>query len=176
MRLREVIETLNKMRSDGVIDRYAIGGAVGASFYIEPASTLDVDIFIELHTQTDSLIIDLSPIYEYLERHGGVKEREYIVVADTPIQFLMPQANSLSEEALANAVEMDVEDLKTTVFTAEHLAAVALQTGRAKDKSRILQFIEAGALDMDRFEEIVCRNGLTAQWERFEKTFLADET
>jgi hypothetical protein len=33
------------MQSDGVIERYAIGGAVGATFYLEPIATLDVDIF-----------------------------------------------------------------------------------------------------------------------------------
>jgi len=47
------------------------------------------------------------------------------------------------------------------VFTAEHLAAVALQTGRAKDKARLLQFIEAGVLDSDRFQAILTRHGLT---------------
>ncbi|MFA6691868.1 MAG: hypothetical protein WCR98_07815 [Saccharofermentanales bacterium] len=47
MRIREVIEIVNRMEEDGVISSYAIGGAVGATFYIEPASTMDVDIFIQ---------------------------------------------------------------------------------------------------------------------------------
>src|SRR5437016_11557831 len=126
MRLREVIEVLNQMRSDGIIDRYAIGGAVAATFYLEPVATLDVDVFVELHGQAESLIIDLRPIYEYLEKKGGVKEREYIVFADTPIQFLMPETNSLTNEALAEAIEKDVDDLTARVFTAEHVAAIAL--------------------------------------------------
>ena len=45
MNIREVIATINQMQSDGVIERYAIGGAVGATFYLEPIATLDVDIF-----------------------------------------------------------------------------------------------------------------------------------
>ena len=40
------------------------------------------------------------------------------------------------EEALADAVTVDVDGTPARVFTAEHLAAVALQTGRAKDKAR----------------------------------------
>lgn len=33
---------------------------------------------------------------------------------------------------------------KARVFSAEHLAAVCLQTGRAKDRARLLQLIEPG--------------------------------
>ncbi len=35
-------------------------------------------------------------------------------------------------------------------MTAEHLAALALNTGRAKDFAEILQFIEAGVLETNR--------------------------
>ncbi len=175
MRLREVIEILNQMRSDDVIDRYAIGGAVGATFYLEPVATLDVDVFIELHAQAESLIFDPSSIYEYLELRGGVKENEYIVYADTPIQFLVPEPNSLTEEALAGAVEKEVDELTAQVFTAEHVAAIALQTNRAKDKTRLAQFIEEGAVDMERFLEIVKRHDLVARWDQFQRTILGDE-
>lgn len=174
MRLREVIEVLNQMRSDGVIDRYAIGGAVAATFYLEPVATLDVDVFIELHAQATSLIIDLSSIYEYLEKKGGVKEREYIVFADTPIQFLMPETNSLTSEALTDAGEKDIDGLTARVFTAEHVAAIALQTGRAKDKTRVAQFIEESALDMPRFQQILARHHLVERWQQFERQFLAE--
>jgi hypothetical protein len=44
MNIREVILTINQMQADGVVDRYAIGGAVGATFYLEPVATLDVDV------------------------------------------------------------------------------------------------------------------------------------
>jgi hypothetical protein len=43
--IRQVIATISQMQADGVIERYAIGGAVGATFYIEPIATLDVDVF-----------------------------------------------------------------------------------------------------------------------------------
>jgi len=42
----------------------------------------------------------------------------------------------------------------------------------AKDKARLLQFIEAGALDPARFQDIITRHGLKAAWQRFEKQFL----
>lgn len=43
MSISQIIALVNQMESDGVIERYAIGGAVGATFYLEPVSTLDVD-------------------------------------------------------------------------------------------------------------------------------------
>ena len=38
MKIQDVIVMLNQMEHDGVIKRYAIGGAVGATFYLEPVS------------------------------------------------------------------------------------------------------------------------------------------
>ena len=52
------------------------------------------------------------------------------------MQFL-PAANPLVREALEQAVEKEVTNISARVFTAEHLAAIALQTGRAKDKARV---------------------------------------
>jgi hypothetical protein len=45
MKLAEVFVVVNRMQADGVIDRYALGGAVAAAFYLEPVATIDVDIF-----------------------------------------------------------------------------------------------------------------------------------
>lgn len=173
MRLREVIEVLNQMQTDGVIDRYAIGGAVGATFYLEPVATLDVDVFVAFHSEPGHLLVSPQPILDYLKARGGTIEGEYIVVGGWPVQFL-PPTGPLAEEALAQAVETDVEGTTARVFTAEHLAAVALQTGRAKDKTRLLQFIESGALDAARFESILGRHGLAEEWQKFQRQFLSD--
>ncbi|PYJ51282.1 MAG: hypothetical protein DME87_03925, partial [Verrucomicrobia bacterium] len=70
MRIREVIETINRMQADGIIDRYAIGGAVGATFYLEPVSTLDVDIFIAFRAQPQDSLISLEPVFDYLKARG----------------------------------------------------------------------------------------------------------
>ena len=60
------------------------------------------------------------------------------------------------------------------MFTAEHLAGMALETGRAKDKARLLQFVEAGVLDAKRFKEILARHSLVDRWQQFEQQFLKD--
>ncbi len=171
MKIEEVIRTVNQMKADDVIANYAIGGAVGATFYLEPVSTLDVDIFIEVHAMAGSSIISLDPIFSYLREHACKMEGEYVIISGWPVQFL-PPTGPLIEEALARAVEVDVQGIPARVFTAEHLGAIALQTGRAKDKARLLQFIEARALDRSGFEEIISRYGLAYQWQKFQQQFL----
>ena len=57
-------------------------------------------------------------------------------------------------------------------MTGEHLVAIALQTGRAKDFSRILQFVESGVLDAGQLDLILTRHGLLAKREQFGNKFL----
>lgn len=71
-------------------------------------------------------------------------------------------------------METELEGVRIWVMTAEHLTSIALQTGRAKDFSRILQFIESGTLDADRLDQILGRHGLLAKWEQFGHKFLED--
>jgi hypothetical protein len=161
------------MQRDGVIRKYAIGGAVGATFYLAPAATVDLDIFVVLPLTTKHMLVSLSPIYEFLKSRGGIEQDEYIVVGDWPVQFL-PISNRLEAEAVERAARTDVEGVPTRVMSAEHLVAIALNTGRAKDHSRILQFLEQKAVDRDRLQEVVDRHGLSAKWSQFEQRFLKD--
>jgi hypothetical protein len=171
MKIQDVIGMLNQMERDGVIERYAIGGAVGATFYLEPVSTLDVDVFVAFKPRPESMIASPAPIFDYLKRFGCKMEGEYIVISGWPVQFL-PASGPLLEDALENAIEIDVESVPARVLTAEYLAAVALQTGRAKDKARVLQFVEARALDRAIFEELLERHQLTEKWRSFQRQFL----
>jgi hypothetical protein len=169
--VKATIESINEMQADGIIGKYAIGGAVGATFYLEPAATLDVDIFVILPTAPDRLLLSLSPIYDYLKARGGTVEDEHIVIGGWPVQFL-PASDELELEALAEAVLTTVEDVGTWVMTAEHLAAIALRTGRPKDHNRILQFIEQGAVDRKKLQMIIERHNLTGKWKQFERKFM----
>ncbi len=173
MKIQDVIAMLNQMERDGVIERYAIGGAVGATFYLEPVSTLDIDVFIAFKPQQESIIVSPAPIFDYLKHFGCKMEGDYIVIGGWPVQFL-PASGPLLEDALSDAVEVDVEGVRARVFTAEYLAAIALQTGRAKDKARLLQFIEAGAFDAKRFQGVLAKHGLFEAWQKFERQFLSD--
>src|SRR5438045_1022511 len=97
--MKATLEMINQMQADGVIGQFAIGGAVGATFYIEPAATLDLDIFVSFQKTSISSLLTLSPIYDYLSSRGCKTQGEYIVIDDWPVQFL-PPGNALVEEAL----------------------------------------------------------------------------
>lgn len=173
MTIAKTIAVLNRMQADGVITDYAIGGAVGATFFIEPAATLDVDVFVHFETLPGSLLISPKPIFDHLSSKGYRIEGEYVHVEGWPVQFLPPDG-PLIEEALDEAVSTEVYGVPTRVFSAEHLVAIALKTGRAKDKARIVQFIESGVLDADRLQAILGRHDLLDRWERFERQFFAE--
>ena len=168
--MKATLELINQMQADGVIGEYAIGGAVGATFYLAPAATADLDLFVTLPESTGLLVV-LSPIYEYLKSRGCREQDEYIVVGDWPVQFL-PLRNALHEEAMNQAIATNVEGVPTRVISAEHLVAIALETGRAKDYARILQFLEQGAVDREKLKDILERHGLSKRWNQFEHRFL----
>lgn len=46
--LEKTIQILDELESEGVIEKYAIGGAVASIFYIKSNITFDPDIFILL--------------------------------------------------------------------------------------------------------------------------------
>jgi len=68
--IKAALEVLKAMQAAGVIGRYAIGGAVAATFYLEPAATVDLDIFVQLPTAVKGALVSLKPIYDYLEGQG----------------------------------------------------------------------------------------------------------
>ena len=171
--MKRTLETINQMQADGVIGKYAIGGAVGATFYLEPSATLDVDVFVSLPAAQGGSLLSLTPIYEYLQARGCRAEGEYIVIEDWPVQFL-PPSDVLEREAIDGAEQTDVEGVKTWVMQAEHLVAIALRTGRTKDHARILQFLEQNAVHRHRLNQVIAEHDLADKWEQFERKYLKE--
>ena len=164
--MKKALEALNGLERDGVIGRYAIGGAMGATFYVEPFTTFDLDVFVVL-PETGGLVT-LAPLYRELSKRGCPAKDECVMIAGIPVQFL-PAGTPLLDEALAQAREVSYEDVMTRVFSPEHLVAVAVQAGRAKDRQRIQMFLDAGVLDRARLDDVLSRHGLMekfSQWTR----------
>lgn len=168
MPLKETIQLINQMKADGVISEYAIGGAVGATFYTEPATTFDLDIFLLLPMTGSAGLLTLAPIYEYASKKKWQTDAEHVVIGDWPVQFL-PAGAPLEKEALESAIPADVEGVKTRVISPEHLVALALQTGRPKDKLRIAQLLEAGAVDEVRLNTVLEHHRLSAKWDNLRR-------
>ncbi len=97
--MKATLQAINGMQSDSIIGKYAIGGAVGATLYLEPAATLDVDIFVMLPAASSGLLLSLAPLYDYLKARGGTVKDEHIVIGGWPVQFL-PPSNDLEREAV----------------------------------------------------------------------------
>jgi len=170
--IKDTIAVINQMRADGVIGEYAIGGAVAATFYAEPAQTYDVDVFVALNPTPGQLLLSLEPIFDYLDRAGHIgRSGEHVVIFDWQVQFLPPDS-PLVEEAISQAVEKNVENVPVRVFTVEHLAAIALKLGRPKDKLRLLDLVKASEFNGERFDSILLKHGLLERWAAFKSQFI----
>jgi len=161
--LEEALRALNTLVDEGVITDYAIGGAVGATFYVEALQTDDLDAFVFLPKSSVGIVL-LGPIYEALAAHGGVPEREYIRFGDWPVQILT-DANPLIADAIKGAAAVTFNGVPTRVFRAEHLVAIAVQTGRRKDQLRVAMFLEQSAVDLVRLGNLLQRYSLRDRFE-----------
>ncbi len=158
------LRALNRLVADGVIEDYAIGGAIGASFYLPAMQTEDIDVFVFLPPSSGPLVT-LTPVYEALKSLGGEVEREYVRFGPWPVQILT-DASPLIAEAIREAIDVDYEEVPTRVFRAEHLCAIALQTGRNKDYARAILFVEQNEVDLEALSALASRYHLADRLER----------
>jgi hypothetical protein len=165
---KQTFAVLNQMVADGVIENYAVAGAVGAMFYVEPFSTEDLDVFVL--TPEDQVVLKI-PGLDYLKARGYTEWRkEGIVIEGWPVQF-MPVANPLEGEAYLNAQERDVDGLRVRVVLPEHLVAIMLKVGRLKDLARVEMFLSQQEVDIDALEDVTRRHELYDKWVKFKNEY-----
>ena len=167
--MKAALETLLKLRDEGLLARFAIGGAIAASYYIEAVVTEDLDVFGFL-TPSPSGLPFLGPLYERLVQLGGKVHNEHVVIGAWPVQIL-PAYTPLVEEAVMEAQERMFEGIRVPVVSAEHLCAIALQTGRAKDYARVHAFFEAGVVDAPALHRLIERHALAERWQIYERRY-----
>lgn len=163
--MQRTLQILNELEQSGVMSRYAIGGAMGATFYVEPLLTFDLDIFVLL-PQTRGGLLTLAGLYDALRTKGYMEEDECILIEGVPVQFL-PAYNELLKEALQEARDTLYEGTSTRVLRAEHLAAICVQTGRDKDRERVRLFREQGVLDLNYLAGVLARHDLEGKWKEW---------
>ncbi|MDH4273393.1 MAG: hypothetical protein OEW18_15575 [Candidatus Aminicenantes bacterium] len=156
-----VIEEMTRL---GIIKSYAIGGGIAATYYIEPVLTYDLDIFfLPIKEGLD----ELAPIYEFARGRGYTDQAEALMIEGFPVQFI-PAYNELVQEAVADAAILRYRDVEAKVVKAEYLVAIALQTGRPKDRERVLRLLEEATLDRNLLTRILERHGLTDMFKKLE--------
>jgi hypothetical protein len=177
MGMKQAIDVINRMEADGIIGRYAICGAIAAYNYVEPTVTDDLDILIAFEPSAtrppSAALVTLGPVLSYLKGKGYSEfQREAIMIEGRAVQFI-PVASDLDAEALAEALPVDVEinpaegSVKTRVLRPEHIVATALRVDRAKDRLRIIQFLEEEAVDIGVLCNVLRRHDLAEAWRAF---------
>jgi len=168
----KAIAVIEQLMREGLIAKYAIGGAFGALFYLEPAETFDIDIFIHLDPPKGGVLISIDPFIDRLEALGYTEWIEdKIVVEGCPIQ-LVPVAKPIEVEGPERAERKPLEgEVQPFVFSPEYLMAIALDLSRLKDKVRLEQFHRTGHYDPAALVDIVKRHKLEEKWQRIIRFF-----
>ena len=165
--MERVCDILEQLVAEGTLSAYALGGATAAGFHGEPLATRDIDVFVCLEPPPGSLLITLDSLYARLAEMGFAEfEEEALLVHGFPVQFISGSPG-LEAEALDKALSLEWEGHRARVMRPEHLAALALATGRPKDRARLVYLVELPAFDRALFLDVVSRHGLDEKWQEW---------
>jgi hypothetical protein len=157
-KLAEVIAAIADLRNRGLIEEYAISGAIAQLFWDEAVVTFDLDVLVRLGP-VESLLNPLRQIYEWAEERGYSSRAEHIVISDIPVQFL-PAPDALSEEAVKNASAVEIEGVSVRVVRPEYLIAMWLVPGSAstfRRRERAAKLRESVQLDASLLADLKAR-------------------
>jgi hypothetical protein len=157
----DTLAAINSMKAEGVIEDYAVTGAVALLFWTEPAPTYDVDVLVFLPPSRGPLVT-LDPIYRWAGSRGYSTAAEHILVEGVPTQFV-PSPNSLADEAIRTAATLDYNGVAVRVVRPEYLVALSLEPAAktAKRRERAAALLELPTLNRELVDEILKRHGLT---------------
>jgi hypothetical protein len=166
--MRRVFSAFNTMTEKRIIESYDIGGAMAISLHEQTAMTEDIDIFIAYERGT---FISMTPLFDFMKSLGATEEEgDHLRYAGWLIHILSPKSPSLVEEALDNSESYDAgQGVTTKVFKLEYLAAIALETGREKDRLRVRMLADRKALDTREFAAIIKRYRLEKRYAEWTK-------
>jgi hypothetical protein len=154
--LAGILRAANELVTAGLIEDWALGGALAAIYYVEPFTTYDADIFFV--PKDKGLTAGIPAIYAHLQAQGWEVQREHLLLRGFPVQFLA--AGGLTGEAVREAERIDYEGVPAKVFRAEHIIAIAASVGRTKDKARIEQLLQQADFDKSYLADVLQRHKL----------------
>ncbi len=94
--MRDLADLLNEMCRGGVVDNYAIFGAVAQMRYTEPVATLDADVLVSVPV-SEGLDVR-APINGFCAERGFHPEGEAIRIGEWPVRFI-PAFDPLTRRA-----------------------------------------------------------------------------
>jgi hypothetical protein len=140
--LADVSGVLNDLRTEGAVEKYAVGGAMAMVFWAEPTVTFDLDVFVFL-PPTSSPIVSLEPLYGVVRARGFEPTGEHVMIHGVPVQSL-GSPGELADEAIETAVEQRFEDVPFRVMDPERqvrdwtMRAAAPRLRRARPSQALL--------------------------------------
>ena len=152
------------MYEEGTLKDYAVGGAVVTIYYTEPFATQDVDVFF-IPSEEDKIII-LTPFYDFFLKKGYKTYKEYIMIGDTPVQFI-PTATELEKEAVEKAISVKYKDVDIKILRAEYLVAIFLKVFRPKDRDKLIRLLDQVKIDKTLLNDILSRHNLDKNFDDF---------
>lgn len=163
-------EAINLMQAEGVICHYAIGGAVAAVYYAEPATVLEIDVFVILPFDPNGSSASLTTFHDHLIARGWEPAGECFELGGWPVRFLVTDTD-LKREAVASSIPIPLDSYRVWVVTAEHLIAIALTAKRSDDRPWMLRLVERDAIDELMLKAILSAPDLIGKWTQFEHEF-----
>jgi hypothetical protein len=161
MAFADTLRALNAMKAEGVVEEYAIAGAMAIVFWTEPVPTFDLDVLVLLPPPKGALV-SLEGIYRWAASRGYAAEEEHVIVEGLPTQFV-PSPGPLANEAIASAVDTEYQGVVVRVVRPEYLIALYLQAEArtAKRRERAAMLLELPSLDRGLVDEILGRYDLS---------------
>ncbi|MBL7209885.1 MAG: hypothetical protein ISS52_07280 [Dehalococcoidia bacterium] len=152
MALRDVLISLNDIKTAGIIQDYAIGGGYAVMFYDVPMEpTYDLDVLVILATEDD-----YHRLYEHFRIRGAKIKDVYIFIEDMPVQFLPNYISPLFNSAIEEANIVEFEGVSSKFVTVEYLTVLLLTSYRPKDRMRIEGLLKK--VDEDLLLDIIQRS------------------
>lgn len=156
----DTLRAVNSLKQQGIIEDYAVAGAMALLFWTEPVPTYDLDVLVFLPQPTVGLV-SLDALHRWAEENGFPASEEHLIIHGVPTQFL-PSPSVLSDEAIRTAKEVEYEAIPVRVVLPEYLVALYLEpaarTPRRRERAALL--MELPTLNQDRLRDIMERHGL----------------
>ena len=161
MAFADALRALNTLKTERVIEEYAIAGAMALVFWTEPVPTWDLDVLVFLPAAQGPLV-SLEGIYRWTSAHGYPVHQEHVIIQGVPTQFLA-SPGALGDEAIQTAATLEYEDVSVRVVLPEYLVALYLQpeARTAKRRERAAMLLEWPGLNRARLDAILGRHGLS---------------
>ncbi len=164
-----VIDVLNDMQAQGILAKYAIGGAMAGILHDEVISTIDLDIFFFFTKQQSGLVLSMEDVYDYAREKGFVFDHEFIHIHGWLVQFVEASLEPLWRESVERADIMVIDSRDVPVMRPEHLAAMWLSAGRTKDRVKIEAFDDSGVIDREKLGDVLTRFGMMDKWKAMQR-------